>query len=103
VLDLDLTTTIATDSALTEFNMNFISRVGDQSQALVRIATKGFLQGQVAPTTNLFVEVDVHTPTGYSERDRGKIKAWIVDAHENEKREYFHLFKQSTIDAWTAP
>lgn len=102
VSDLALKTTIAADDALEEFNINFINVVSDKSSALVRIATKGFLNGPVPPETTLFVEVDMHTPDGYAETDRGAVKAWIKAAHDDEKREFFHLFKQETIDSWRA-
>lgn len=102
VADLDLRATIAADHALDEFNLNFFSSQNERLRALVRIATKGFLQGAVPTNTSLFVEVDVHTPNGYSESDKEALKVWIEAAHEEEKREFFHLFHQSTIDSWTA-
>jgi uncharacterized protein (TIGR04255 family) len=102
VADLDVKATISGDDTLSEFNINFMSNLNARSRALVRVATKGFLSGPVPPDTTLFVEVDVHTPEPFVETKMVEVKRWAHDAHEMEKREFFHLFKQSWIESYKA-
>lgn len=102
IADLDMQATIASDRLADEMNINFLSATTPDSRALVRIATRGFLQGKVPADTSVFVEVDVHTLKDFTASTPVAVKSWVDTAHQSEKQEFFRLFKQSTLDAWRA-
>jgi hypothetical protein len=64
----------------------------------VKIATKDFVQGIVAPEARVFVDVDVFTTDDFSANDSASVKQWAEMAHKHEKIEFFHLLREPTIN-----
>jgi uncharacterized protein (TIGR04255 family) len=98
IADLDLELVVSQDVISSAVNINFTTDIGRQSACTVRIATKEFIQGAVPEDTTVFVDVDVFTSDSFSTTDISAVNHWVDFAHTQEKNEFFHLFKQSTID-----
>jgi uncharacterized protein (TIGR04255 family) len=98
IADLDLRLKIAEDDITDSANINFITSPGNNSSCAVRIATKEFVQGSIPQDTSVFIDVDVFTKEGFMTSDQTAVKEWIEFAHGIEKREFFHLFTQESID-----
>jgi uncharacterized protein (TIGR04255 family) len=97
IADLDLKLEIASEALSSNVNVNFTTSIGNDSSCTVRIATKEFIQA-IPQDTSVFVDVDVFTHDGFKSSDRSAVNAWLDFAHTQEKREFFHLFKQDTIE-----
>ena len=98
IADLDLKMTVAEDPIEKYVNLNFTVPLEHASSCAVRIATPELIQGPIPEDTTVFVDVDVYTNEGFSTTEKKMVDDWIEFAHEQEKKEFFHLFKQSTID-----
>jgi hypothetical protein len=91
--------TVSEDVISSTVNLNFVTQIGNGSSCTVRIATPELIQGGVLPSdTSVFVDVDVFTNEGFRATDKKTVDDWIEFAHTQEKAEFFHLFKQATID-----
>jgi uncharacterized protein (TIGR04255 family) len=94
---LDLEIRISQDVQTDRVNLNFVTQVFPLTQCQVKIATKEFVQGPTPNDARVFIDVDVATVDDYSGGDAASVKQWAAQAHEHEKREFFHLLKESTI------
>jgi uncharacterized protein (TIGR04255 family) len=71
-------------------NLNYLRIRGEQHRAIVRIASKEFVQN---PAVNLsaLVDIDVFTPADFSSADVNQARDWVSKAHEFLKEEFFGL------------
>jgi uncharacterized protein (TIGR04255 family) len=95
--DLHLNIIVSEDVQLDKVNLNFMTDVVQETQCTIRIATKEFVQGPVASEARVFVDVDVFTTEAFAGTNAAAVKQWAALAHENEKREFFHLLTKQTI------
>lgn len=98
ILDLDLTLEVAGENVSGEINLNFTVSLSRDTECAVRIATPGIVQGDLPPTTSVYVDVDVFTKENFATRDKKFVEAWIDSAHTWEKEQFFRLIPQPTID-----
>lgn len=101
ITDLDLRLVVSDDVISTGINVNVTSAVRADTTCTVRVATKEFIQaGATVPAdASVFIDVDVFTNEGFGTADRAVVREWVEFAHTEEKREFFRLLKQQTIDA----
>lgn len=102
IADLDLKLTIAEDDIKGKVNINLTDQLDACLAYTVRVSTKEFLAGIFPSDISIYVDVDVYTPDGFASSDKAQISQWVKDAHALEKREFFHLFTDSTLEQWTA-
>ncbi len=95
---LDLKISVSEDAITKAVNLNFTTKVRDESTCAVRIELTEFLQGPFPPDTSVFVDVDVYTNDGFRTDSKRTVDEWVEFAHTQEKIEFFHLFKQATIE-----
>lgn len=72
-------------------NLNYLRTIGDQHQAVIRIASKEFVQNPAAELSAL-VDIDVFTPAGFNSTNSQEAKRWVAEAHILLKKEFFSLF-----------
>jgi len=96
--DLDLKMTVSEDAITKAANLNFTTQFEKQTACTVRIATPEFVIGVLPADTSVYIDVDVYTSEGFATKDKKVVDEWVEFAHTQEKTEFFHLFKQSTID-----
>lgn len=99
--DLDMEVSIAGDKISDALNLNAEFDVGRETKVTIRVATRSFVQGDIPEDTSVVVDVDVYSEMMNPITDSESVMDWIDFAHEVEKREFFHLFLQSSIDRWT--
>jgi uncharacterized protein (TIGR04255 family) len=98
VAELDLSLKIA-DETISDFvNINYSRSVPPVGACMVRIATPDHVQGLIPEETTVFVDVDVYTKGGATFKDGKSVKEWVVQAHEIEKDEFFHLLTKEKIE-----
>lgn len=97
-LDLDLVLRVSGHLVSSNVNVNFTETINNDTACTVRIATPEFVQGTVPSNTVLFVDVDVFTKDDFSTRSQDAVVGWINDAHTAEKRSFFRLLTDLTIN-----
>jgi uncharacterized protein (TIGR04255 family) len=98
--DLKLRVQIDDDGIGAPLNVNFTERASDQHMVTTRVATPEFVQGPIDKDVTLFVDVDVFTPDGFGCPDMGATMNWVAQAHDIEKRSFFRLFPEKTVEDW---
>lgn len=99
ITDLDLTIEVATVPLAGNATLAFSTEPAANMRCTVRIATPDFVTGAVPENTTVLIDVDVFTKTAPGAVTRDVAKDWVRDAHEQEKKNFFRLLKNSTIDA----
>jgi uncharacterized protein (TIGR04255 family) len=100
VADLDLRIDVAGEPAPDDVNLNFKVDLPDEAQCTVRVATPAFASGNLPANTTAIIDVDVFTRDPLRAKlDEAAVKKWIEFAHEQEKEQFFRLFKRETIEA----
>lgn len=99
ISDLDLTVEIESEKLSGNVNVNFTTKISDDTQCTVRVATSEFVQGVLPPNTSVVADVDVFTKEGFNTKDEMEVKRWVELAHTNEKEHFFRLLKDETIEA----
>jgi uncharacterized protein (TIGR04255 family) len=94
---LDVAAEVAGEPLSSHTNLNFNRFPSIDSIATVKIATADLVTGPLPPNTTVYVDCDVATPDGYSTKDRPIVEAWVKNAHEFVKREFFTLLTDDTI------
>jgi hypothetical protein len=71
-------------------NLNYLRIRGEQHRAMIRIASKEFVQGPAADLSAL-MNIDVFTPADFRSADVSQAREWPSKAHELLKEEFFGL------------
>jgi uncharacterized protein (TIGR04255 family) len=99
--DLNISVSVAGSPLTSPFNLNYLKSCKTKSfdhRIAVRIASAEFVSGPKAQNTTVAVDVDIFTPDEFSIQDSKSVKAWIEDAHEIEKTEFFTLFTEAMLE-----
>jgi uncharacterized protein (TIGR04255 family) len=99
ISDLDLKIEVASERVTGNVNLNFTVDVPNNTACTVRIATTEFVQGNLPPSTSVYVDVDVFTKDGFETKERKIVEDWVTAAHDNEKGQFFRLLTDRSIDA----
>lgn len=99
ISDLDLEIKVANERVTGNVNLNFTVDVPSKTACTVRIATSEFVQGNLPPNTSVYVDVDVFTKGGFETKERKTVENWVTEAHDSEKREFFRLLTDRSIEA----
>jgi uncharacterized protein (TIGR04255 family) len=98
VSDLDLEIKVANESIPGNVNLNFNIDMPGDTACTVRIATKEFVQGILPLNTSVYVDVDVFTKEGFETEEQQVVRDWMTTAHESEKKQFFGLLTDRTIE-----
>ncbi|MEZ5499990.1 MAG: TIGR04255 family protein [Steroidobacteraceae bacterium] len=99
VSELDLKIGIAGQSVESDLNLSLIVDDPPLFVSKVLVATPRFLTNQLPDGSNVFIDVDVFSPPDRRFSDQEDVVQWLTQAHEIEKREFFHLLRRETIEA----
>jgi len=99
ITDLDLRVLVKESQIGASVNVNYLSNHQSGTQSVVRIATPDFVVGTVPPDATLMIDVDVFTNAGFKTTDAGDVRGWAEFAHGEEKKQFFRLLKQETIES----
>ena len=95
---LDLKVQIGGVNFSGNMNVNFTTDVGRETASTVRVATPGFVNGKLPPSSSVYVDVDVFTK-GIQSVDESAVMEWMEFAHTKEKEQFFSLLTDQTIDS----
>lgn len=97
--DLDVKLLVANEGVSGNVNVNFTTSPLSDTECTVRVATPGFVQGNLPANTSVYVDVDVFTKDAFRTRDQSVVKRWIESAHTTEKEQFFRLLTDQTISS----
>lgn len=97
IKDLNLTVQVEGCQLDCEMNLNYRKDVMENNGAIVRIATRDFVEGAIPENSTVIVDVDVYTKEPYQTSDAKQIKLWTELAHVEEKKIFFGLLTPETI------
>jgi uncharacterized protein (TIGR04255 family) len=97
--DLDLSISVAGDPVPDKVNLNFTVDLANEAHCTVRIATPHFISGKLPANTTAVIDVDVFTRDPLrAKMDDVAVKQWLDFAHDQEKNQFFRLFRHETIE-----
>ena len=97
--ELDLKLSVEDESVADRININFVVDAAADTLCMVRVATPDFVEGQFPPDAIALIDVDVFSKPEFQSTDARATKAWVSEAHKIEKKQFFRLLTQATIDA----
>jgi len=89
--ELNLHISLANDALNTDANLNYIRSSGSDFNSLVRLASAAFVAPRPGDMTVL-ADIDIFTPDAFSTADVDVAHAWLENAHNLLKDEFFKLF-----------
>lgn len=92
ILDLAIGVSIADQPIDGAFNLNFEVHRGATHRAIVKMASRDFIQPAPPAEVSVAVDVDVFTPPNWQTTTLANAKEWVEDAHTLEKEQFFRLF-----------
>lgn len=95
--DLDLQLNVSEERVLTAFGVNYTRPLALNNSCNVKIVTADLTIGMPAGTS-VMVDVDVFSAGHPGAMTAEEVGAWAQGAHEQEKREFFHVLKRQTIE-----
>lgn len=91
VSDLAINVTVAGEAIGDSMNLNFIKKGESDQTATCRIASIDLAKGTIPEKSTVIVDIDVYTDRDFETKDIGVVKAWVAQAHETEKKNFFAL------------
>jgi uncharacterized protein (TIGR04255 family) len=101
ISDLDLRIAVEGNALGGSVNLNYYAEIDDETRCIVRVASKEFVTGATPESTSVVADVDVFTKEPFKTKDSEAVKTWLEVAHSGEKREFFRLLSQDTINLLT--
>jgi uncharacterized protein (TIGR04255 family) len=98
ISDLHLEVSIATEPVRPPLNLNYQQTLTANHVAMMKLASREFIGNPVPAELTVLADVDVYTVPGFSSSDAAQTKAWLVEAHELAKVEFFKLFTAEHLD-----
>lgn len=98
VSDLDMSVRIGDVNILDGINVNVTKQLHPAMACIVRVATPGFITGLLPAGTSVLADIDVFTPDPFEARNHSDVMKWVESAHAAEKREFFALLNDQTVD-----
>lgn len=68
---------------------------------IVRVVSPRFVEGDMPAGTAAVIDIDIASGANVPSADIEAIQIWLVAAHETEKREFFSLLTQETLEKLT--
>lgn len=81
---------------LGSFNLNY-KREHEKHVVMVRLATPDLIAGAIPPGVSLLCDIDINTSGAYLPGSLAAAMAWVEEAHDMEKEEFFRLLPEKTI------
>jgi uncharacterized protein (TIGR04255 family) len=97
IKSLNFSTSVGGAGLDVPINLNYQIKDGDDRSALIRIASKEFVNNPSPPELVAVIDVDVFTPPTFSTSEAKTAKGWLEAAHDFEKREFFRLFTDELV------
>lgn len=91
VQDLSVKSEVAGTPITNSINLNFRTTPTSGIEIMSRIATVDLAEGAPPENTTVLVDIDVSTPAQFSTADQQVVERWVVDAHEEEKKNFFKI------------
>lgn len=98
VNDLDLNLTVAGAAVNDNLNINYVTGAGSQFETMTRVTSVDLAQGQIPENATVIVDVDVYTTSGFEAHSAEAVKAWAIEAHNQEKRSFFSILGKAATD-----
>lgn len=95
--DLDLAISVSGKNLIGALNLNFRSEHSDAMHCMARVASLDFVEGKMPAGSVAFVDVDIFTPPNITIDHPDNVKAWIAEAHDLEKINFFQLWKPEIL------
>lgn len=95
--DLNFGVQLAGEAISCPLNLNYQQERSPQHIALVRVASKEFVQNPAAGLVAL-IDVDIFTPPEFTSDGSDRGKQWVRDAHDYLKEQFFTLLPDPLID-----
>jgi uncharacterized protein (TIGR04255 family) len=83
---------------LVDVTVSYGSDEDPSTEALVRIASKKHVVGELAADATFVVDIDIHNEQPANLKDTADVMAWLEHAHELEKRLFFELLPDRIVD-----
>lgn len=100
IADLDMKIAIKGEQIKGSVNVNITTGGTSDTACTVRVATPDVILGTLPPETSVYVDVDVFTDQkDFFTSDRTFVEKWIERSHDVEKKNFFRLLKQKTIES----
>lgn len=84
--------------SLVDVTVAYGSEENPHAEALVRIASKKHVVGELAPDATFVVDIDIHNEQPTDLHSANDIMSWLEQAHELEKRLFFDLLPDRIVD-----
>ena len=96
IKDMNLTIKASNNDICDHVNLNYAKKYKDNFEVMVRISSPEFIQ-TTDRTIKLLVDLDIATISPSKIGDIYSLIAWINEAHDLEKTEFFGLFKPEVL------
>lgn len=97
--DLSLNIQLGEKPVVSGFNLSHIKEMSESHYVLIKVASPEFIEGNQCPTDLVCVaDIDVFSTKNFVADSFSVVEKWIEEAHAIEKRAFFSLFKQDTIN-----
>jgi uncharacterized protein (TIGR04255 family) len=83
---------------LVDVTVAYGSEENPQAEALVRIASKKHVVGDLPADATFVVDIDIHNEQPTNLQTAADVMAWLEQAHELEKRLFFDLLPDRIVD-----
>jgi uncharacterized protein (TIGR04255 family) len=95
--DLNLDVSVAGES-IVDVTVSYLDDQDSNSKALVRVASKSHVTGELPENSTFVVDVDVQSKTAERMTDISALSKWLEAAHELEKRLFFNLLPNRIVE-----
>lgn len=97
IADLNLEVSVAGEN-LVDVTVSFMSQDDSGTEALVRVASRKHVQGEIPPDATFVVDVDVRTTDAIGSWNEDDIMSWLENAHNIEKAHFFDLLPKTIVE-----
>ena len=96
--DLSAKVQVAGTAITEKFNLNFRRNFAVDTDGIIRVSTKEFVEGLLLPDMIVYTDIDIFTKDGYKATDTVEVKRWVVAAHDFEKTSFFELLTPAKVE-----
>lgn len=97
IADLNLEVSVAGEN-LVDVTVSFVSQDESGTEALVRVASRKHVQGEIPDDATFVVDVDVRTTGKINSWNDDAIMSWLEYAHDIEKSHFFDLLPRAIVE-----
>jgi uncharacterized protein (TIGR04255 family) len=79
------------------WNLNYQVDLGSDTRGMVRLGTPDLVQGSLPGESSIILDVDIFTIDPFKDNGPDAAKAWVVNAHTEEKKVFFSLLQENIV------